>query len=238
MGKKTKLFTREVKKMKKLVLILMVILLMLVGTSTISAEKTKSNQRVIVEKTYFLKNVSADFVVDSLKVYIMDKSYNGNILSVTIRRDNVEKFEKLLKIIDVEKRKINFRIFAVIGKHEGPGEKIENKDLKKVLDELMEVLSFKSFKVDGVASLAVMEGGKRSFIKLSSKSGLELTLYLQKISVKKDKSGKRSVHFNFNLISLISSSTFVRENGYLVAGVSKIGKNGDSLILIINAEIE
>lgn len=224
--------------MKKLVLILMVILLMLVGTLTISAEKTKSNQRVIVEKTYFLKNVSADFVVDSLKVYIMDKSYNGNILSVTIRRDNVEKFEKLLKIIDVEKRKINFRIFAVIGKHEGPGEKIENKDLKKVLTELKEVLSFKSFKVDGVASLVVMEGARRSSIKLSSKSGLDLKLRLHNISIKKDKSGKRKVHFHFDVFKLIESSSFVRENGYLVAGVSKIGKNGDSLILIINAEIE
>ncbi len=224
--------------MKKIVLIVLIIFLMLVGTLTLSAEKTKSNEREYVEKTYFLKNVSAEFVVASLKVYLANRSFNGNILSVTIRKDNVKKFEELLKKIDVEKRKINFRIFAVIGKHGGPGEKIENKDLKTVLDELKEVLSFKSFTVDGVASLAVMEGVKRSFIKLSSKSGLNLKLFLHNISIKKEKFGKRSVYFNFDLISLFESSTFIRENGYLVAGVSKIGKNGDSLILIINADIE
>ncbi|MEN8154665.1 MAG: hypothetical protein ABFR75_11650 [Acidobacteriota bacterium] len=226
--------------MKKVILILILIYVMLTGVATLSAEKKTSgkNVRTYVEKTYFLKNVSARFVVDSLKVYIVNKSYNGNILSVTIRRDNVEKFEKLLKIIDVEKRKINFRIFAVIGKHDGTGEKIENKDLKKVLNELKEVLSFKSFKVDGVASLAVMEGARSSSIKLSSKSGLDLKLRLVNVSIKKEKSGKRSVHFHFNIFKLIESSTFVRENGYLVAGVSKIGKNGDSLILIINTEIE
>ena len=83
-----------------------------------------------------------------------------------------------------------------------------------------------------------MEGMKYSSIKLSSKSGLELKLSLGNISIKKEKSGVRSVHFDFSLFTHINSTSFIRENGYLVAGVSKIGKNGDSLILIINAKIE
>jgi len=37
---------------------------------------------------------------------------------------------------------------------------------------------------------------------------------------------------------LIRTSTSINENGYLVVGVSKIGENGDSLILVINAEIK
>lgn len=238
MGKKTKFFTKEDRKMKKAVLILIIVILLFAGTISLSGENTKAKQREYIEKTYFLKNVSAKFVLNSLKVYIHNQSSNGNILSVTLRRENVEKFEKLLKMIDVSKRRINFRIFTVIGLHDKQGEKIENKDLRKVLNELKEVLSFKSFKVDGVSSLTVMEGMKYSSIKLSSKSGLELKLSLGNISIKKVKSGVRSVHFDFNLFSFIESTSFIRENGFLVAGVSKIGKNGDSLILIINAEIE
>ncbi|MCK5221484.1 MAG: hypothetical protein KAR14_07890 [Candidatus Aminicenantes bacterium] len=116
--------------MKKIVLILILVILLLAGTFSLSGENKKDNQRGYIQKTYFLKNVSAEFVWDSLKVYILDHSSNGNILSVTLRRDNVEEFEKLLKIIDVSKKRINFRIFTVIGHHKAPGEKIENKDLR------------------------------------------------------------------------------------------------------------
>ena len=65
------------------------------------------------------------------------------------------------------------------------------------------------------------------------------------VQIKGDKE-PREVKFSFQkranfkdsiLGNLINTETSVKENGYLVAGVSKIGKNGDSLILVISAEI-
>lgn len=224
--------------MKKVILILLIVILMLAGTFTTSGKETVSSDREPVERTYFLKNVSADFVLKSLRVYILNQSSYGNILSITIRKNKIKKFEELLKKIDVKKKRINFRVFTIIGSHTGQKEKIKNKDLNKVLNELREVLTISSFKVDGVGSLAVLEGSKRNMIALSSKSGLDLDLMLRNISINKDTSGERSIYFEFHLISFIESTTSIKENGYLVAGVSKIGKNGDSLILIINAYIE
>ncbi len=75
-------------------------------------------------------------------------------------------------------------------------------------------------------------------ISIASQSGLNLDLMLRNISINKDKSGEKSVYFKFHLIDYIESTTSLKENGYLVAGVSKIGKNVDSLILVINTEIE
>lgn len=238
MGKEREFLAQEAKKMKRLIIILLIVLFIFAGSVSLKGQDSKANERIHIQKTYFLKNVSGKFVLNSLKVYILDHSYNGNILSVTIRRDNVEIFEKLLKKIDVKRKKINFRIFAVIGSHNGQKEKIENKDLRNVLNELKEVLTINSFKLDGVGSLAVVDGVRRSAIRLSSKSGLNLKLSLHEISIKSDSKGKRSVHFQFEVLHFMESTSFIKENGYLVAGVSKIGKNGDSLILIINADIE
>jgi len=36
----------------------------------------------------------------------------------------------------------------------------------------------------------------------------------------------------------MDSRTFIKNKGYLVAGVSKLGDNGNALILIINATIQ
>ena len=41
-----------------------------------------------------------------------------------------------------------------------------------------------------------------------------------------------------NKQELLSSETEIAENGYLVAGVSRIGNDGKSLVLVINAEIK
>jgi hypothetical protein len=40
------------------------------------------------------------------------------------------------------------------------------------------------------------------------------------------------------LVIFISTETSFKEKGYLVAGVSKLGPNGEALVLIINAEIK
>ena len=224
--------------MKKLILIILIVLLFFAGALTLSGKEESRQDRSYVEKTYFLKNVSADFVLSSLRVYISQHSAQGNILSVTIRKDKVKQFEELLKKIDVKRKRITFRIFIIIGSHEGESEKIKNKGLNNVLNELKEVLSIDVFRLDGVGSLTVLEGASRNMLSLTSKSGLKLDLLLQNISINKDNSEDRSVYFKFHLLNYIESTTSLKENGYLVAGVSKIGKNGDSLILVINAEIE
>jgi hypothetical protein len=81
-----------------------------------------------------------------------------------------------------------------------------------------------------------------------------LELRLGDIYIREGKDGKQTVGFEFRLQketasyvkdgklidndqTLIESETSVKENGYLVAGVSRLG-NGDSLVLVINAEIK
>jgi len=224
--------------MKKIILILIIVIMFMAGTMALSADQADTAQKKYVERTYFLKNVSAEFAMRSLRVYIENHSARGNILSVTIREDKIKKFEELLNIIDKKRERITFRIFTVIGSYDGNSENIKNKALNAVLDELSEVLSINSFKLDGVGSLAVMEGSSRNMLSMASKSKLDLQLMLRNITLSKDKSGERSVYFDFHLLGYIESTTSIKENGYLVAGVSKIGKNGNSLILIINAEIE
>ena len=78
---------------------------------------------------------------------------------------------------------------------------------------------------------------------LTDKFIKELRLEMMNIYINAHKPGDRSIEIkelrlreqSFNLIS---TQTSIKENGYLVAGVSKIGKNGDSLVLVINAEIK
>jgi hypothetical protein len=171
---------------------------------------------------------------------------------VKIPRENIPEFERLLKQMDVEKKKILIRIFTVIASHEDKGGPIDNKDLRGVLDELKKVLSFKSFRLDGVSAITVTDGQRYSRLRLSSQVPLELRL--EDIYIREGKDGKRTVGFAFQLSvkgkhyveegkvmstdqALIQSETSVKENGYLAAGVSKIG-NGDSLVLVINAEIK
>ena len=56
---------------------------------------------------------------------------------------------------------------------------------------------------------------------------------IEEIVIQKQELRLREKNFN-----LISTQTSIKENGYLVAGVSTLGKNGDSLALIINAKIK
>jgi hypothetical protein len=173
------------------------------------------------------------------------------MLTVKIAKENVSKFEELLKQLDVEKKTILVRFFTVIASSEGKPTAVRNKDLQQVLLELQKVLSFKSFRMDGVSAITVKDGQRHSRLLLSSRSLLLLTL--EDISIKGETQGQRTIGFLFILKqkaepfimkdgqrvyeTLIATETSVKENGYLVAGVSKIG-NGDSLVLVINAEIK
>lgn len=236
--------------MKKI--IILILLVMLVFSGLVFAQEKKGD--VVVTKTYFLDHISPRTVAGVLRAYfVRSASYerNGNMITVKILKTNVAEFERLLKKMDVEKKKILLRVFTVIASQEGKSSGIQNKDLEHVLSELKKVLSFKAFRLDGVSALTVTEGQEDSLIRLSSQSSL--LLKLSHIYIKKENDGKHTVGFEFHLkqelgiaskegksitSTLIASETSVKENGYLVAGVSKIGKNGDSLVLVINAEIK
>ncbi|MCX6582935.1 MAG: hypothetical protein NT166_22390 [Candidatus Aminicenantes bacterium] len=243
-------------------LIVLILLVLFVLSFTVYAftgelgeeQKSKESQppRDAVTKTYVLKHITPRTVPQALTQYVWTKSHDtdGNMLTVTMPRENIAKFEELLKQLDVEKRKILVRVFTIIASRENKGSDIRDKELRQVLDELQKVLSFNSYRLDGVSAITVMEGQGDSALMLSSQSPLKLNL--DHIHIQGDTPGARDAAFEFSLRQkqdlpnkdgnimyeeLIASETSVKENGYLVAGVSKIGKDGDSLVLIINVEI-
>lgn len=243
--------------MKKIIILILILLFVVSGfgfTESKKAEegKKKSTGSDVVTKTYVLKYVHPEVVIKSLRQYFGQFSYDdsSNMLTVKIYENKIPKFEELLKQLDVEKKKVLVRIFTVIASQEGKTSAVQNKDLRQVLLELQKILSFKSFRLDGVSAITVNDG-QDCELRLSSQS--PLLLELDDISIKGEKQGERSIAFKFDLKqksepfvmkdsslvyeTLIESETSVKENGYLVAGVSKID-NGDSLVLVINAEIK
>lgn len=240
--------------MKKLIIFVLIILFILTNSTFAQKtekqkkegpkRKTSSSYSNAVTKTYFLKHISPREVQKALRYYFFNASIleSKKMITVRIAKENIAQFEQLLKKIDVEKKTITFRIFTVIASQKPNGGKIENKDLKGVIKELKNVLSFKSFKLDGVSLLSLKEGSNHNRVDLSSNfDGLELTLRnvnLVKLPNKTysiDIGELRLDEFNNRLLETKIS---IKENGYLVAGVSKIGKNGNSLVLIINAKIK
>ncbi len=243
--------------MKKTILLMLIVLLLMSGFALAAGQQQEKKKPPsildAVTRTYNLKYISPRKVEKSLESYFWRCSYdsNGNMITVKIAKENIPGFEKMLKQLDVEKQRIMLRIFTVIASNEGKGSPIENKDLQKVLNELQKVLSFKSFRMDGVSALIVTDGQRYSQLKLSSR--VKLNLNLNNIYIRKNASG-RVVGFEFRLgqltdssimkdtkppyENLIHSQTSVKEGGYLVAGVSKIGQNGDSLVLVINATMQ
>ncbi len=237
--------------MKKLICLFIIVLFLFMSTQFALAEKSdkkiikKSEDRSVITKTYFLKHINPKEVGKSLSLYFLNCSYdiNKKMLCVSIPKKNITKFEELLRKLDVKKRNIYFRIFTLIASHTGKSSEIKNKDLKKVIHELSKVLSFNCFRLDGVSFLSVQEGARGSAVNLSTSTKSRLTLDLKGITINGNEKGKRVIEIGrlslFDVrTNLIRTSTSINENGYLVAGVSKIGENGDSLILVINAEIK
>lgn len=200
-----------------------------------------------VTKTYTLRYVSPEFVKNALRIYLRNWSYGdgSNLFSAVLEKKNVAAFEEQLRKLDVEKKIIQLRIFTVIAGKTGTGSPIENKDLKQVLTEVSKLLNFKSYELDGASTFTVKDGfsgfGK---LALSSAMNENLLFSYRGISIYTGNNGKRAVKLEFWLTQgnskqeLLSSQTEIAENGYLVAGVSRIGRDGKSLVLVINAEIK
>jgi hypothetical protein len=203
-----------------------------------------ANPEEVVTRTYALEHVTPKAVHDALSVYLINHSYGegSNLISVKLFRKNIAVFEEQLRRLDVQKKDILLRIFSVIAAKEGPGQAIENKDLKNVLAEISQLLNFKSYTLDGASAITVKDGGGFGRLALSSSISAGLRFDYKGVSIVTDGSGKRSVKLAFWLLQsgneLLSSETQIAENGYLVAGVSRLGQDGKSLVLVINAEIK
>ena len=235
-----------------------------VGVASLSAEPAQEEQGnynaveqkgqfETVIKTYFLKYIEPDELLNAGKVYILDASAHENTISVTMYKKHVSDFEALLKKLDVEKRTVLLNVFTVIASREDPGEKevIENRDVKRVLDELESLWKFKSYKMDGPSFLNVRDGSGYNYFKLVSATS-NLNMYVVHVRVRGEKPGDRIV--NLGQIQLKWADTYgkmeqtlidsndvtLKENSYLVVGVSgfNVGGLGKALILIINAEIK
>jgi len=207
-------------------------------------------------KTYHLKFIKPIELLAVAKFYIIDSTAYEDTISVKIYRTNIPKFEELLKKLDVEKKTVLFKVFTVIASkekesEEQEGEVIENKDLRKVLDELRNLWNFKSYKVDGPSFLTVKEGSGSNYVRLVTAT-YPFYLNTLHVKVKGKESGKRVVSvgqiqlFQTNNVgrdevTLINThDVSFKEKGYLVVGISGLRSTsrGNALILVINAEIK
>jgi hypothetical protein len=124
---------------------------------------------------------------------------------------------------------------------------IENKELKKVLDELRAVWNFKTYVVDGPTFLTAREDSAANNVKLVSNRPLNVVITNPKIGP--EEAGKRTISIEQVMLtgpSMTSSDTvylnthdiLLKEKGYLVAGVSGYQSSRSALILVISAEIK
>lgn len=224
--------------------------------NTAPAKQVSYDPEEIVLKTYSLKFITPREIRTVAKLYIIDSTGNEDTITVRIRKKNIPEFEKLLKKMDVEKKAVLVKVFTVMASKEQKtqeDEVLENKDLKRVLDELNSLWKFKSYTVDGSSFLTVKDGSGSNFFKLVS-STTNLNLYVYHVKVKGEKKGDRIVSLGQiqlkwsdalgkNEQTLINTNDVtLKEDGYLVVGVSgyPFGRRelGNALILIINAEIQ
>ncbi len=198
----------------------------------------------LVTRTYTLKYVTPRFISDSLQVFLVNRSYGegSNLITVTLHRKNIAAFEEQLRKLDVEKKNITLRIFTIVASHEGQSDNFENKDLKRVLAEVSNLLNFKSYVLDGASVVSIREGLRYGRLVLSTSMSDDLTFTYSHVAIVQGSESKREIRLEFALSygtkELLSSATEIAEDGYLVAGVSRIGSEGKSLVLVINAEIK
>ncbi len=224
------------------------------------AGKPAQDDYVSVIKTYTLRYIDPRELLNLAKLYVLNSTASGNIITIQIHKINIPDFEALLRKVDVEKKSIQFRIYTILASRETPeegggktprGQSMEslNPEARKVLDELKGLWNFKSYRADNPSFLVVKDGAGSSFCRLVSDwSGFDL--HLQNPQINGDEPGKRTIHVgeiqlrqtlaNGNVTTLIATSdvTF-KENGWLVVGVSGLaGPSAQALILVLGAEIK
>ena len=214
----------------------------LTETSAPATEREAADE--VVTRTYTLRHVSPDYLKSAARVFLENWSFadGSNFITVTLFRKNLAAFEALLEKLDVERKTIILRVFTVIAAREGRSDDFENKDLKRVLGEVRNLLNFRSYVLDGASAITVQDGAAFGRLALSTSLPEGLDFSYRNISLQAGNDGKRAVKLEFYLAAgkqeLLGSTTEIAEDGYLVAGVSRIGSEGKSLVLVINAEIK
>jgi hypothetical protein len=217
---------------------------LLAQTQTKEKEINPLAQTII--KTYRLKHISPSELIKATKVFILDFSYSEDLISVRIDKDNVPAFEDILKKIDVEKRDVMFKIY-LIEAHRKEIEAwmpIKDADLKKALQELGNLWSFKSYNVDGPSFITVKEGSGPEVFRLVSRYNMNMEI--TNVHVQGEAEGNRTI--SIETMKLWGTQNFVesnfletcnktlKENGFFVAGISGFGSDR-ALILVISAEV-
>ncbi len=221
-------------------------------------EKIKWNEKQAWEwtevlKTYQLKYIRPEDLINATRLYLIDSTVYKDTVTVKILNKNVSTFEELLKKMDVEKKSILFKVYTIkaIRASEKTVEQkeIEDKGLKQVLDELNKLWKFQSYQIDKPFFITVKEESGSSFFKLASEFYGSLGLRIQQVNLSSDKPGKRNITIDQlqllssapmgnNQIFIDSNNTTVKEDGYLVVGVSGMTSWGRVLILVLSAEIK
>ncbi len=223
------------------------------------AEKRKAEAELNtpIVKTYSLKYISATEFMRSAKLYVLDSSGTESSLTVRIIKRHIPDLEALLKKLDVEKKNVQFQVYAILALKDEPLEnpwgqtetkEITDKDLKRVLDEMKGIWNFKHYWVDSPSFLIAKDGSGSTRAKLVGRYDLELLL--RNVQLRGDEPGKRIVSVgeigltqkvNGGVDNLIDTSEItLKEKGYLVVGVSGLqaGLRNGALILVISAEIK
>lgn len=222
-------------------------------------ERIKLNEKAVWEstqvvKTYELKYIKPDELINASRLFIIDATVYKNTVTVKITNKNVARFEEILKKIDVEKKSIHFKIYTIVALRESEEtevqEEIKDTGLKRVFDELKNLWNFKVYKVDSPSFVTVKEESGSNFFRLASEVSL-FGLSISHVTLNSDKPGERIITIgqiqlqqpvrNESEITLIDSKNIsVKENGFLVVGVSGINwrRSGTALILVISAEVK
>ena len=216
-------------------------------------EMPKPNLRIF--RTYTLKYIKPEELLKATRILLEDASYSDNMITINIWQSRIPSFEEMLKKLDVEKKTIQFQAFAIVASRDPDAkssEPIDNKELKRVLDELKALWNFKTYRIEGPSFLTVRESSGSNSIELVTDRMLSLTIANAKVTG--EEPGKRTItieqlklgeklagpgmpSFDHELIDTRDVS--LKEKGYLVAGVSGYGSSASyALILVINAEIK
>ncbi len=213
-------------------------------------------------KTYELKHITASEFMQSARFYVLDSSGTENTLTVRIWGPQIPAFEALLKKLDVEKKNIQFRIYAIAASQsDSPSimktynleetKEISDKSLSKVLDEMKGLWNFRHFWISSPSFLLAKDGSGSNFSRLVSPYSLDL--HLLHVRLRGSETGQRMIsvgqiqlkqagpELNSAAQTLINTTDVtLKENGYLVVGVGGLGFpwQAMALILVINAEIK
>ncbi|MCX6559221.1 MAG: hypothetical protein NTZ26_01780 [Candidatus Aminicenantes bacterium] len=223
------------------------------------AQAGQAKADFMVVKSYELKYIGATEFMRSARFYVMDSTGTEKSLTVRIMSSQIPAFEALLKKLDVEKKNIQFRVYAIAASQDEPPQIVKNmalvetkeiadRDLKKVLDEMKGLWNFKHYWIGSPSFLIAKDGSGSNGTTLVSPWGIDLVI--REVVLRGDEPGKRTISLGEITVTqsqngprqelLKTSDITLKERGYLVVGVSGLGfpLREMALILVINAEVK